>query len=222
MKKLLFLSLFLFSVPLFADDPVKNINTFGREYVPYNDKVVLVYKSSNFDETLSNTVIKNQTAILENKSDDFIYRQKYELKEDGLYISETYQKIKVLLFFRAEKLVTYNKDLLKIPFPVKTGQQWSCERTEYCDGDSNKVSLVAKCIGMEEITTEAGKFTTMKLESNIKSTDGSTNLVEEWIAPNVGIVKVRVRMYGGGLTGTIRDLLGLGEMNFELKQIKSR
>ncbi len=222
MKKLIFLFALLITVKIYADDPVKNINTFGKEYVPYSDKVVLVYKSSNFDETLSNTVFKNGSAILENKSDDFIYRQKYELKEDGLYISETYQKIKVLLFFRAEKLVTYNKDLLKVPFPVKTGQQWSCERTEYCDGDSNKVSLTAKCIGMEEITTEAGKFTTMKLESNIKSTDGSTNLVEEWIAPNIGIVKVRVRMYGGGLTGTIRDLLGLGEMNFELKQIKSR
>jgi len=223
MKKMLLILLVCSYSFIHADEPVKTgvIDTFGKEYIPYNEKLVLVYKS-NFDETLSKTDIANNSAVLENKADNFIYRQKYEMHEDGLYISETYQKIKVLLFFRAEKKVTYNKDLLKIPYPVKTGQQWTCERTEYCDGDSNKVSLSAKCIGSEEITTEAGKFMTMKLETNVKSQDGSTNIVEEWIAPNVGIVKLRARMFGGGLTGTIRDLLGLGELNFELKQIKNR
>jgi hypothetical protein len=183
-----FVLLFLTSIIL-ADDPTKKIDTFGKEYLPYNEKLTLVYKS-NFDETLSKTEIKNNIVILENKSDDFIYKQTFQVQDDGLYIAETYQKIKIFLFFKAEKKVTYNKNLLKIPYPVKTGQQWTCERTEYCDGDSNKVSLVSKCIGSEEITLEGGKFTTMKLETVVKSEDGSTNFVEEWIAPNVGLVKV--------------------------------
>ncbi len=219
--KNLFIAFILFAGITFADGHDKTVNTFGKEYLPYNKDVVLVYKS-NFDETKSKTDVEGNSVVLDNKSDDFIYRQKYVLKDDGLYINETYQKIKVLLFFRAEKKVTYNKDLLKIPFPVKTGQEWKCERTEFCDGDSNKISLVSKCIGEEEITVEAGKFNAMKLETTVKSEDGSTNNIEEWIAPNVGLVKVRVVMKGGGLTGTIRDLLGLGELVFELKEIKSR
>jgi len=221
MKKVLLLIFILFSsVRLTADDPVKDTNTFGREYFPFSDKVVLIYKSS-FDEASSKTEVKNNTVILENKSDDFIYRQKFEIREDGLYISETYQKIKVILFIKVEKKVTYDKDLLKIPFPLKTGQQWSCNRTEYLDnGDSNKIAFSSKCVGAEEIQTLAGKFHTMKLESIIKSGDGSTNYVEEWIAPNIGLIKTKIRMEGGGFTGTIRDILGLGEINFELKEIK--
>lgn len=221
MKKLiLFVLIFATSVAV-ADGPEKTVNTFGKEYVPYSDKVTLVYKS-NFDETLSKTEMKDNIAVLENKSDDFIYRQTYMLANDGLYITETYQKIKILIFFKAEKKVTYNKNLLKIPFPVQTGQQWSCERTEYCDGDSNKVSLVSKCKGLEEVTVTAGKFSAMKLETTVKSEDGSTNYVEEWIVPNVGLVKAKIKMEGGGLTGTVRGLLGLSELNFELVAIKNK
>ncbi len=214
------LLLSLYSAVL-ADDPTRKIDIFGKEYMPYNQNLTLVYKS-NFDETLSKTDINKNIVVLENKSDDFIYRQTFQIQDDGLYIKETYQKIKIFLFFKAEKKVTYNKNLLKIPFPVKKGQQWSCERMEYCDDDSNKVSLVSKCVGSEELTLAAGKFTAMKLETTVKSEDGSTNYVEEWIAPNVGLVKVRVKMEGGGLTGTVRGLLGLSELNFELTGIKNR
>lgn len=222
MKKFVLLIFISVSTFIFADDPLKGIDTFGREYVPYNEKLILVYTSS-FNETKSQTDIVNNSVILENKADKFIYRQKFEMHSDGLYITETYQKIKVLLFFKVEKKVTYNKDLLKIPFPVKTGQQWSCDRTEYLDnGDSNKISLVSKCIGAEELKLKAGTFQTMKLETVIKSGDGSTNYIEEWIAPNVGLIKSRIKMTGGGLTGTVRDVLGLGELNFELVEIKSR
>lgn len=222
MKKIVLLLLFCFLTPLLADEPVKNNNTFGKEYVPYNEKLVLVY-SSSFDETKSKTDVSNNTITHENKADNFIYRQKFQMHDDGLYILETYQKIKVLLFFKVEKKVTYNKDLLKIPFPVKTGQQWSCDRMEYTEsGDSNKISLTSKCVGAEELKLKAGVFQTMKLESVIKSGDGSTNYIEEWIAPNVGLVKTKIVMKGGGLTGTVRDVLGLGELNFELVEIRNR
>lgn len=222
MKKLFFLVVLISYSVLLADGPEKNQDTFGKEYIPFNDKLILVYNST-FDDAVSKTDVVNGTYVWESVADNFTYRQKYKFFNDELYITETYQKIKVLLFFKNEKSVTYNKNLLKIPFPVKTGQQWTCDRTEYlANGDSNKINLVSKCIGAEELTTPAGKFNCMKLETNIKSTDGSTNIVEEWIAPNVGLVKLRVRMFGGGFTGTMRDILGLGELLFELKQIKNR
>ena len=218
--KNIFVFLFFCIVSLIiADGHDKKIDTFGKEYLPYNKDVILIYHS-NFDETTSQTQIVNNIAILENKSDDFIYRQKYELRDDGLYISETYQKIHIFLFIKSERLVTYNHNILKIPFPLKTGQEWSCDRTEFCDGDSNHVSLVSKCVGTEELVVPAGKFTTMKIESTIKSTDGSTNFVEEWIAPNIGLVKVRAKIEGGGLTGTIRSILGYSQLVFELKEVK--
>jgi hypothetical protein len=223
MKRFVLLLVFTLSTVIWADGPLKDTNVFGKEYLPYNPKLVLVY-DSDFHETLSKTdLIANGIIQHENKANNFTYRQKFSMHPDGLYITETYQKIKVLLLFKVEKKVTYNKDLLKIPFPVKTGQQWTCDRTEYLDnGDSNKISLVSKCIGAETLKLKAGTFYTMKTESVIKSSDGSTNYIEEWIAPNVGLVKTRIKMTGGGLTGTVRDVLGLGELNFELVEIKSR
>jgi hypothetical protein len=222
MKRIVLLLFITVSTLVMADGPLKDTSVFGKEYVPYNEKLVLVY-SSDFNETLSRTDAISNGVEHENKAKNFTYRQKFTMHSDGLYITETYQRIKVLLFFKVEKKVTYNKDLLKIPFPVKTGQQWSCERTEYLDnGDSNKISLVSKCVGAEELKLKAGTFHTMKTESVIKSGDGSTNYVEEWIAPYVGLVKTRIKMTGGGLTGTVRDVLGLGELNFELVEIRSR
>lgn len=223
MKKFILWMIIAVSTAILADGPLKDTSTFGKEYLPYNPKLVLVY-DSDFDETLSKTdLIANGIIQHENKASNFTYRQNFSMHADGLYITETYQRIKVLLLFKVEKKVTYNKDLLKIPYPVKTGQQWSCDRTEYLDnGDSNKISLTTKCIGAEVLKLKVGTFNTMKTESVIKSSDGSTNYVEEWIAPNVGLVKTRIKMVGGGLTGTVRDVLGLGELNFELVEIRNR
>lgn len=198
-----------------------NKNT-GSEYnYLLNENILLVYKTS-FGETIAECKIENNKIVILNKSDKFTYRQTFINKTDGLYLYEVYQKVKPVFFYTNERTTRYDKPLLKLSYPLDPGKEWNSERTEYFDDDSSRVKIQCKVLAQEKITLDAGTFDTFRIETIMKSTDGSENIIEEWVSSDYGSVKTKVKMKGGGIMGTIRKLLGYGEIVFELKEIRKK
>ncbi|KAF0141720.1 MAG: hypothetical protein FD122_1275 [Stygiobacter sp.] len=215
-KNLLILLLAAYSILSATDKPVKKI--YGKELFPLSGTTKYIYDSSFGDAT---TKVALANGLIENKSeaDNFKYHQKLEMRESGLFIHETYQYIKLLIFIKKETKVTYNKPFQRYAFPLFVGKEWNDEAIEYINGDSNKVNVTGKVLAEEEMATKAGKFTALKIETTVESATGSKNIVTEWIAAGIGLVKARIEIKGGGLMGFARDILGYGTINFELKEI---
>lgn len=217
-KNLLILLLAAYSILSATDKPAKK--TYGKELFPLSETTRYVYDSSFGDAT---TKVSLVNGLVENKSeaDNFKYHQKLEMRTSGLFIHETYQYIKLLIFVKKETKVTYNKPFQRYVFPLFVGKEWNDETIEYINGDSNKVSLIGKVLAEEEVNTKAGKFTALKIETTVESETGAKNIVTEWIAANTGLVKARIEIKGGGLMGFARDILGYGTITFELKEIRN-
>jgi hypothetical protein len=195
--------------------------TFGKEYFPTELKKTLIYDSSFGDLELKVTKEKNDY-LFSYDSDDFKYRQKLFVNDKGLFVNETYQKIKLLLFITKEGKYVYDKPLLRIPFPVQIGQEWNWAGKEFINEDTHTVNLKAKATKFETITTPTGKFETLKVETTLETSEGTKNILTEWYAKDLGMVKMHVSIEGGGMLGFARDVLGYGTILFELKEIKNK
>jgi hypothetical protein len=197
------------------DKPVSNSNS----YFPVNNGITLIYKSS-FGESITNYTQDGEFTICSSKADNFKYRQTLIIKEDGVYVKETYQYLKILLFIKKEGTFTYGKPLLRFPLPLLPGMEWKWEGDEYSDGDTNKVKVTGKALGKEFVITKAGRFEAIKLESIVEGSSNSKNRVTEWFAEGIGLIKAKIIIEGGGVMGFMRDLLGYGTIEFELKEIR--
>ena len=195
--------------------------TFGKEYFPTELKKTLIYDSSFGDLELKVTKEKNDY-LFSYDSDDFKYRQKLFVNDSGLFVNETYQKIKLLLFITKEGKYVYDKPLLRIPFPVQIGQEWNWAGKEFINDDTHTVNLKAKATKVETIITPAGKFETLKVETTLQTSEGTKNVLTEWYAKDLGMVKMHVSIEGGGMLGFARDVLGYGTILFELKEIRNK
>lgn len=189
-------------------------------YFPVNTNITLVYNSS-FGESFSTYVQDGELTIISNKADKFKYKQTMIIKEDGVYIKETYQYLKIFLFIKKEGTFTYGKPLLRFPLPLYPGKKWESYGDEYSDGDSSKVKVSGKALEKEYIDTKAGRFEAIRLESLVEGPN-SKNRVTEWFAEGIGLVKAKIVIEGGGSMGVLRDLLGYGTIEFELKEIRKR
>ncbi len=190
-------------------------------YFPVNNNITLVYKSS-FGETLTTYTQDGEFIINLSEADDFKYRQILKIEEDGVYTEETYQFLKIFLFINKEATFTYGKPLLRFPLPLSPGMEWEWEGDEYSNEDTNKVKITGKAFDREIILTAAGKFEAIKLISVIKGSADSKNTVTEWYAESIGLIKAKIIIEGGGLTGFLRDILGYGVIEFELKEIRKQ
>ena len=54
----------------------------------------------------------------------------------------------------------------------------------------------------------------------LETSNGTKNVLTEWYAKDLGMVKMLVSIEGGGMLGFARDILGYGTITFELKEIK--
>ena len=117
--------------------------TYGKEYFPTEIKKTLIYDSSFGDLELKVTKDKN-IHLFSYDSEKFKYRQKLFVDDKGLFVNETYQKIKLLLFLTKEGNYVYDKPLLRIPFPVKVGQEWTWDGKEYVNDETHNVNIKAK------------------------------------------------------------------------------
>ncbi len=194
---------------------------FGKEYFPTELKKILIYDSSFGDLELKITK-ENNSHIFSYDSEKFKYRQRLFVNDSGLFVNETYQKIKLLLFITKEGKYVYNKPLLRIPFPVQVGQEWTWNGKEFINDETHTVNLKAKATKFETITTPAGKFETLKVETTLETSEGTKNILSEWYAKDLGMVKMLVSIEGGGMLGFARDVLGYGTILFELKEIRNR
>ncbi|MCX7876424.1 MAG: DUF3108 domain-containing protein [Melioribacteraceae bacterium] len=215
MKKI-FLLLLVLVYNTNATDKSKKL--YGKELFPLSATKEYIYNST-FGDTKVKAFIQNDLINTKSESEKFKYYQKLELKNDGIFVNNTYQWVKVFLFINQENTITYLKPLRRYALPLFVGLEWKDETTEFIDDEGNPVKLSAKVLAEETIKTEAGTFNTLKIQTIVESKGGSKNIVTEWLAENIGMVKTHIEIQGGGLTGMLRDLLGFGTVDFELKKI---
>jgi len=197
----------------------KNTSIITTAYIPVNNGFTLVYQSS-FGESVTNYFQNGEFSISSSVSDKFKYIQTMVIKDNGVYVTETYQYLKIFLFIKKEATFTYDKPLLRFPLPLKPGLTWGWQGKEYSDGNTATVTVSGKAICQESVITKAGTFNAIKIESVIESSSNSKNTVTEWYVENIGLIKAKIIIEGGGLMGTLRDFLGYGTIEFELKEIR--
>lgn len=197
----------------------KNVKPIGTDYFPIDLKKRLIYNSSLGDLELKVTEEKN-THLFSYESDKFKYKQRLFINNKGLFVVETYQKIKLLLFITKEGNYTYDKPLLRIPFPVEVGQEWTWDGIEFVNNETRSVKIKGKVSAFETISIAAGKFDALKVETTLETSNGTKNIMTEWYAKNLGLVKMHISIEGGGALGFVRDILGYKTIDFELKEIQ--
>ena len=210
--------LLLASISVTSSNKKKNIPD-SNSYFPVTNGVTLVYEST-FGECFTKYFLEGKYIISWSEADKFKYRQTLLIKEDGVYAKETYMFLKIFLLFKKESSFTYGTPLLRFPLPLLPGTKWKWEGEEYSDGDTSKVKITGIVRGKEFIQTKAGKFEAIKLESVIEGSSKSKNIVTEWYAEGIGLIKAKIIIEGGGVMGLMRDILGYGTIEFELKEIR--
>jgi hypothetical protein len=216
------LLLFLLSTALnnaFSPENKTNINS--SSYFPINNNLTLVYKSS-FGESITKYFRVGEFTISSSEADKFKYKQTLIIKEDGIYVKETYQFLNVLLFIKKEETFTYNKPLLRFPLPLISGREWKWEGEEYSQNGTTKVKITGKVLNKEFVVTKAGTFEAIKLESVVEGSSNAKNSITEWFAEGIGLIKAKIIIEGGGVMGFLRDILGYGTIEFELKEIRKQ
>lgn len=203
----------------FAQSDKEEIDLSSKSYFPANNDVTLVYESS-FDESMTKYFQEDGFIISSSEADKFKYRQILMIKEDGVYVKETYQYLKIFLFIKKEATFTYGKPLLRFPLPLKPGVEWKWEGDEYSDGDTNTVTITGKVMNKEFVTTKTGRFEAIKIETFVEGSSSSKNRVTEWYVEGIGLIKAKIVIEGGGVMGILRDILGYGTIEFELKEIR--
>lgn len=193
----------------------------SNSYFPVNNTIELIYNSS-FGECITTYTQDGGLTISSSEADDFEYKQSLIIKEDGIYVTETYQYLKIFLFIKKEATSTYERHLLRFPLPLLPGAEWKWDGEEYSDDEKYNVNITGKVIGNEIVITKAGSFDTIKLETIVESSSETKNKVTEWYAEGVGLVKANIIIEGGGFMGFMRDLLGYGTIEFELNEIRNQ
>jgi hypothetical protein len=193
----------------------------SNSYFPANSNITLIYESS-FGESITKYYRDGEFTVSLSEADKFKYKQTLIIKNDGVYVKETYQYLKILLFIKKESSFTYIRPLLRFPLPLSPGMQWSWEGDEYSNGDTNKVKVTGRAIDKEFVQTKAGRFEAIKLESFVEGSGNSKNRVTEWYAEGIGMIKAKIIIEGGGVMGFLRDILGYGTIEFELKEIRKQ
>lgn len=213
-----FFAYILTAVFLFAFTWI-NEPLLDNEYFPVKKARSLVYESS-FGDCITKYYQKNNLTVSASISEKFKYKQSFVIQDSGVYTKETYQFLKILGLFSKEVNVTYQKPLLRFPLPLTPGRKWHAEGIQYEDGEEGWVKITGKCSGKETIQTIAGKYEAMRVETIVEGSNESRNKVTEWYVKDIGLIKAKIIIEGGGIMGTLRDMLGYGVIEFNLKEIR--
>ena len=171
-------------------DSYCNSNTvLTGEYFPADHNKVLIYES-DFGETHLSISKESCYDVFTFKSDDFTYIQKLLINKDGVFVKETYQKMKLLLVISDEGTFTYSEPLPRIKFPLNSGNHWTWQGKEYNEDETNSISLIANVEKNEGIKVAAGFYETIKLVTKITSSAGTNSTITEWFAKDIGLIKM--------------------------------
>src|ERR1035437_2231460 len=141
-------SKFVYIIPLLLILTTWNDASAGispNSYFPVNKSIILVYESS-FGENTTRYFNDGEFTISSSEGDKFKYRQTLIIKDDGIYVKETYQFLNVLLFIKKEETFTYNKPLLRFSLPLFSGREWKWEGEEYSKNGTTKVKIFGKVL----------------------------------------------------------------------------
>ena len=206
----------------FDNDANINMDEFniGPDYFPTNPSLKLVYNSS-MGEAYAEIKQKGNNYIMDLRNDDFYFVQTVHVANDTVFLTKLDQEVDVFLFISSSASITYNRPYLRFPFPLKKDDTWTWNGVEYIDEENpDTIKVAGKVLGREMVETEAGKYDCVKFQIDIhKKKSGSHTKFYEWRAPNIGLVKLEAFIDSEGFIGTVMNLIGYGEMKFELKEI---
>jgi len=185
---------------------------FGSEYFPLTAEVGYKFKS-NAGETIATVENKNKGVAITYDAPNFSYKQSLFKTEKGIFLTRT--ETHAFLFFGND--ISYPEPVLRIPLPLKTGDTWQWEGLEVEDEDTTRLTIKGKAIGEEKVETAGGTFSCLRIELEVSSENGSQNMVNEWFAPGLGLVKSHAKLEGSGITYILQKMLGLDEITFELE-----
>ncbi len=196
-----------------ASDKVYNL----EDYLLSEDTRLVL--DSDFGETLSRVEINENRYMDINESDDFHYTQELERREDGIYLVSADQHVDVFLFISKSMETSYPTPPLQLPATFKIGDKWSWKTYKVEDEDSIFVTTSGRIEAEEKLFFPAGEFDALRIVFDIETSEGEKSTVTQWMAPNLGRIKMNVVMEGGGFVGTILSILGYDEIEFNLKEV---
>ena len=219
MKFFLLPILFFANIVLAQELPNESF-LFGKEYFPFNDKIELIYETTN-GESKRITEIANDLYKLTFSGNNFKYSQTFTDKNNGVYLVKTEQTVKILFVFSKHAEIVYPFPALQIKQPTKVGDTWSWKGYQIKNEDDTvAIAVTGKALAEEEIEVPAGKFKTLKVQIIVKSSTGTKTTFTQWLAKNLGGIKMNIKTEGHGLFQFAMDILGYDEINSELKEIK--
>jgi hypothetical protein len=193
---------------------------FGKEYFPLNNKIELIYEST---VGKSKRIFEKEDSLFKSTiiADNFRYDQTFYQKDDGLYLVKTEQSVKILFIFSKHAVILYPEPLLYIQQPLQVGNTWNWKGYQIKNNeDTTSISATGRVIAEEEIEVPAGKFRTLKVEIIIANLDGQKTTFTQWLAKDLGSIKMNVKVEGQGLIQLAMGILGYDEVNSELTEIK--
>ena len=197
-----------------ARDKIYNL----QDYLLSEDtKLVL---DSDFGETISRVEINENRYMDINESEDFHYTQELEKRDDGIYLISADQHVDIFLFISKSMETSYPTPPLQLPARFKIGDEWTWNTYKVEDEDSILVTTSGRIEEKETLILPPGEFDAIRVVFNIETSEGEKSTVTQWLAPNLGRIKMNVVMEGGGFVGTILSLLGYDEIEFNLKKIQ--
>lgn len=215
LNKILSILLLVFTV-LLAKDPGNNEKIFGFEYFPLKNGTKSKFSTSiGKADYIVKSANKQYSIVIDGMG--VTYTQNYYADQSGVYITKTENKA---LF--THNLFTYNKPLLKYPFPLKLNQTWNWSGIEYNDDNQRRLDVFGKVLGEETIITKTGKYNCLKVYLKLTAADGKVTQIYEWLAPNIGIVRQISTLQGEGIASILQKLFGLEKISFELIELNSK
>lgn len=220
---LLLLSSFLAAQPTAENDFFtkrgdKSGKVFDADYFPLRTDTYKIF-DSNIGETIIETDSTEEGIFQYYYTSVMEYGQQFEFQPTGLHFSKTF--FEALAFFGRE--VHYKKPPLRIPFPLQVGDEWLWEGTEEAGGEEYSLTIRGKALAAETVSTPAGNFACLKIEIAIEESDGTKNVLTEWLAEDIGVVKATGKLTGGdGIATMMTEVMGWDEVYFNLIRIEQK
>ena len=193
------------------------IKEFGWEYFPFDTEKIYHF-DSNVGDTQAEFKSFEDGVILTFDAPKMEYRQTLVKDTHGVFLKRT--EVSAFIFFGND--IRYVEPVLRIPFPLQTGDSWEWHALETEDEDTTNLVIRGEVLGAEKVFTKLGEFDCVKIRQNISSERGSSNVLTEWFAPQVGLVKSHAVLEGSGITGFIQSVFGYDEVTFELVAVEDR
>ncbi len=221
MKKILFIC-FFWGISLFAQSVLIKSDSleYGKRYFPLNKNIKLVFEST-VGEMVKTIKKQDSLYIVTNEAHNFKYVQTLQEQNNGIYLVKTEQNVSILLVFSKHAEVFYSSPALQIQQPFKIGDTWSWKGYQVKgEDDTTAITITGKALAEEVLSLPAGKFKTLKVETVIENIEGAKTIFTQWLAKDIGSIKMNVKIEGHGIIQFAMKLLGYDEIDSELKEIQ--